>query len=351
MPNELKGMPQTDIISSLPLAGGGIARAAYAAALKANVQPDSLLTNAGLTADQLKDSAARIGAQNQIKFLNLVAGALQDQFLGIRLAQSIQLRELGLLYYVMASSETLGDALTRVARYCTIQNEGVRLIFQRHKHVSLALEYAGVPRGADRHQIECITVLLLRLSQEFTGRRLSPDIVQFTHYRNSVPADIKSVFSCPINFGAHADEIIFPLSTASIPIVNADAYLNTLLMKYCEEALTSKRAKQDSWRSRIENAITLLLPHREVSLETIAQRLGVSKRTLARRLAEENVSFLEVFNELRLDLARQYLRDDGLSVAEVAWLLGYQEISAFSHAIKRWTGQSASQLRSGTRGS
>jgi transcriptional regulator GlxA family with amidase domain len=82
--------------------------------------------------------------------------------------------------------------------------------------------------------------------------------------------------------------------------------------------------KESAWRLRVENAIAPLLPHGEVSVQKVAETLGVSQRTLARRLGDESVTFLEVLNELRRGLARQYLCEDGLRIAEVAWLLGYR---------------------------
>jgi AraC-like DNA-binding protein len=162
-----------------------------------------------------------------------------------------------------------------------------------------------------------------------------------------VPADVKAVFTSAIRFGAGVDEIVFPLSARSVPIVNADPYLNSFLLRYCEEVIARRRVRQGTWRLRVENAIAPLLPHGEASVQKVAERLGVSQRTLARRLGDENVTFLEVLNELRLGLARQYLSEDDLKIAEVAWLLGYQEISAFSHAVKRWTGETPTQWRSG----
>ena len=114
-------------LSDIPTAGGGISRAAYALASDTKLSVGSLLRRANLSLEQAKNPRLRIAVGDQIKFLNLVADELDDEFLGIRLAQTADLREVGLVYYVMASSETLGEALQRVARYSTIQNEGVRI--------------------------------------------------------------------------------------------------------------------------------------------------------------------------------------------------------------------------------
>src|SRR5262249_37752535 len=145
-------------------------------------------------------------------------------------------------------------------------------------------------------------------------------------------------FGCDIEFGATVDEVVFPLSIADIPIVSADPYLNTLLIANCEEALSHRRMKWGQFRSVVENAIAPLLPHGNTQASEIACRCGLSQRTFTRRLRLENLTFLEVLNNLRCDLATQYLADHGLSISQIAWLLGYQEISAFTNAFKRWTG-------------
>ena len=82
-----------------------------------------------------------------------------------------------------------------------------------------------------------------------------------------------------------------------------------------------------------------LLPHGKAQAGEIARRLGVSQRTFARRLLAEGVTFSEVLESLRLHLAQRHLADLSLSISQIAWLLGYQEVSAFTHAFKRWTGR------------
>jgi len=97
--------------SSLPTATGAIARAAYARALEARLEVGPLLKSSNLTTHQINNSHFRIPVKNQIQFLSVIADRLPDPFLGIHLAENIELREMGLPYYVITSSETLGDAL------------------------------------------------------------------------------------------------------------------------------------------------------------------------------------------------------------------------------------------------
>ena len=117
-------------------------------------------------------------------------------------------------------------------------------------------------------------------------------------------------------------------------------------MNYCEEALSRQPATLGSFRSAVENAIATLLPHGKAQATEIARRLGVSQRTLARRLLAEGVTFSEVLESLKSHLAQRYLADSSLSISQIAWLLGYQEVSAFTHAFKRWTGRTPRDARS-----
>ena len=331
--------------SSLPTAGGAIARAAYARALEARLEVEPLLKSANLTPQQIKNSQVRMPVKNQIQFLSVVADKLPDPFLGIHLAENVELREMGLVYYVIASSETLRDALMRLARYIGLTNEGVRITCHEGKDITVKFEYVGVSRLSDRHQIECFVVILIRLCRLLTGRSLSPTGVKLAHRRTELPAEIKKVFGCKVAFGSNVDEVSYPRTANSMVTVNADTYLNSLLVRYCEEALSSRRVQSGAWRLKVENAIVPLLPHGQAKIGEIAKTLGISTRTLSRLIASEGCTFSGILDAMRLDLAKSYLLEHNLQNSEVAWLLGFGEVSAFSHACKRWTGKTPKQLR------
>jgi Arabinose-binding domain of AraC transcription regulator, N-term len=118
----------TKRLGTVPAAAGMIARLAYARARQAGIELDALLKKADLTEQQIADRGARFAVNRQIRLLNLAASALQDEFLGFHLAQQLpDLRELGMLYCVAASSDTLADTLRRTARYSSTVNEGLSI--------------------------------------------------------------------------------------------------------------------------------------------------------------------------------------------------------------------------------
>jgi AraC-like DNA-binding protein len=322
---------------------GLTSRLAYAHARAHGIVVRPLLRRVGLSADDLENPRTRIAVSEQIEFLNLVADALGDDMLGLQLASQFELRMAGLVYYVFASSHNLREVFERGARYSAVVNEGVLQKFVDGRLVGLAISYSGVRRQADRHQIEFWVVALLRMCRELTGRQLRPARVRLTHFRGHGQARLSRLVGCPVEFGADADEILFPREVLQLGVVNADPYLNRLLVDVCERAL-ARRTPPDSFAARVENAVAPLLPHGQARVSAVAGRLGVSARTLARRLAEQGLTFSQLLGRLRLDLARRYLVQEQLPISKVAWLLGYQEVGAFSHAFRRWTGKSPSEV-------
>ena len=131
---------------SIPSATGGIARLACARMRKAGKGMANVVSEAGLTVAELKEPSLRLEVRTQIKVLELAARELQDEFLGFHLARNFDLREIGLLYYVMASSNQLADALSNAERYCKINNEGVQLRFLSDRAAVIALDYVNVDR-------------------------------------------------------------------------------------------------------------------------------------------------------------------------------------------------------------
>jgi AraC-like DNA-binding protein len=178
-----------------------------------------------------------------------------------------------------------------------------------------------------------------------TGRNIVPQHFGISHHRSGTNAEMARFVGAPVEFGATADEFVLNTNARELPLVHADPYLNSLLSKYCEAVLVGRRGNESHLRIKVENTISSLLPHGRVVVDDVARSLGMSKRTLARRLADEGLNFTEIFQQLRRDLAVRYLEDRKLHVSKIAWLLGFNEVSAFTHTFKRWTGKTPSEMR------
>jgi len=327
------------------MAGGGLSRLAIARLKSAGVPVAPLLKRVGLTPEAIADPEERLSVRSQIALLDEAAIALKDDCLGFTLARDFDPREIGLLYYIMASSQSLGDALKRVARYSKITNEALVVGYQEGNRLILSLSYSGVPRHSDRHQIEFCMFGVLRICRVLTGQNVIPQHFSISHHRSGDNSEMARFVGTKVEFGADRDEFALNADARELPLIHADSHLNDLLLKYCEAALADRRGDMSQLRTRVENAISSVLPHERVRVEDVARSLGMSKRTLARRLSDEGLNFTEILQQLRRDLAVRYLDDRGLHVSKIAWLLGFHEVSAFTHAFKRWTGKTPSEIR------
>lgn len=331
-------------MARMPTTMGLSARLAGARARTRGVALRPLLEHARLNPQQFADARVRLPVGNQVVFLNLVSEALADDMLGLSLALDYELRRCGMFYYVLASSASLLDVFERGARFTAIVNEGVVQEYIHGRRIGIAMRYSGVKRPDDRHQIEFWLVSLLRICRHITGTRLKPALVRLSHYRAEGHARFARFMGCEVEFGASRDEILFPREAGRLRILNADPYLNRLLVEMCEQALARQRRASGSFAARVENALAPLLPHGKARAAHLAAEFGMSQRTFARRLAAEGLTFSQLLDGLRLDLARRYLLSEELPISKIAWLLGYTEVAAFSHAFRRWTGKSPSEV-------
>jgi len=307
---------------------------------RAKIDPRPLLAKAGISLLKLDEEPKRVRAESQILFLEVAAEALGDSALGLHLAQHFDLRECGLLYFVLAASPNLGEAIRNLVRYLAVSNESMPLVLsETAKRAVLAVKYK-IPRHTDRLFVEYAYAVLLRAFRELTGRSISPKAVTFVHSRSINKTEFDRFYGCSVRFRAPADTIVLPTELLSTPILTSDKYLLRILKDACEEVLAKRGKVSSTLRAMVENEIVELLPHGKAQVEIVASKLGMSNRTLARRLSEEGTSFAAILDELRRDLSARYLKDQALSLNQIAWLLGYSMVTSFNHAFLRWTGNS-----------
>ena len=171
-----------------------------------------------------------------------------------------------------------------------------------------------------------------------------PLAASFVHNRSGDLSLVRKLLGCDVQFDADADEINFNSAVMDLPAVGYDPFLHELMLRNCEEAIRVRPSNVSAFRTVVENAIGPLLPHAEAQAKTVAGRLGVSERTFARRLASEGLTFGEILDGLRRDLAVRHLEEPSLQISRIAWMLGFQQPSAFSHACRRWTGRARQNI-------
>jgi AraC-like DNA-binding protein len=343
--------------SALPTVTGFAAKQAIAALRKRGVAIVSLLRRAGLSERDLAGVGGsptdhRVPAEAQARFLDYAAEAMDDSAFGLHLAEQTDPRDAGIFFYVASGAKNFGEALALFERYFRIVNEAVRLKMRRTgEGLAAEVEFVGLPRHVVRQNSEFGISVILKALREIAGRNIRPTRVAFVHARNSDLQDFERFYGCTVEFGrgasegASSDLLEFSNDAITVPLITADVKLLKALKPFCDMAAKERRTAAGTLRAAVENEAERLLPHGKATAQTVAKALATSVRTLSRRLADEGTTFAEVIDQLRRSLALQYLKDPGMSLSQIAWLLGYEGSTSFNHAFKRWTGRSPSVAR------
>jgi AraC-like DNA-binding protein len=176
------------------------------------------------------------------------------------------------------------------------------------------------------------------------GDSFCPSRILFQH---SEPANVHAYyeyFRCELAFDADVTKLVMPVSVADEPLPG----FNPQIVQQMDQMIIDYLAKLDrnDVLGRARAAILKLLPSGEVSLESVANALNISARTLTRKLNDEGESFKNLLAKTRRDLSEKYIMDKSLTLTEISFLLGFSEASSFSRAYKSWTGRSPSLHRS-----
>lgn len=330
---------------ALSTSTGVVSRLAAQRVIQTGRMLGPLLGEAGLHSNFLEDANLEVSARSQVTFLNLVADSLQDSLLGFHIARDFELRELGSFYYLLASSDAIGPAIDAATRYNFVMNEVVRVQQKKTNRFSITYDYFGLERHRDRHQLEFWITCTLRLCRHLTNMELIPSSVEIIHAQEGDVSEMEKYFGSRVSFGAQEDRISFELPIADLPLVTADPYLNRIIQDYHQKNSDQQRKFHEPLRIRVENAIGPRLPHGTAAIGNIASDLGMSSRTLSRRLADDGLTFTTILDDVRSNMAQRYLANRMLSVSQIAWLLGYKELSSFVHAFQRWTGMTPTGAR------
>jgi AraC-like DNA-binding protein len=266
--------------------------------------------------------------------------------IGLEIGSGVQPRHVGVLGYLVLASATLGDAMLAYQRYERLFYgvdiaEVEAMSTPQGPMVEIRWENAGLSSTADELAIAALVTFLRRQ----VDNPPPPARIAFMHrVSTEVAADYECFFGCPVFFGDSHVRVRFPAGYLAMPMPRSDPALRVLLDRQAQ-ALLAALPESAGFDRALQQMLLRLLPEGEASLERLAKELHQSPRTLQRRLAAGGLSWQQLLDRTREQLARQYLADRSLSMSDIALLLGYTEQSALTRAVKRWTGKSPRQLR------
>lgn len=269
-----------------------------------------------------------------------------NDILGFQRGQVCEMRRAGLICYVGLSSPTVLDFYKNMARYRRVFSDAIEVDIDQLETTGLLTWYSNVPGTIVRRQfVEFGTAGTMTALRQSVGKRITPKGVTFKHARKTNLDEFGRFFGCEVRFSASVNSVRLNLSDLDLPLQTADNELYSVLTQYCDEVLSRKSTRSPDLLLDVERAIVDRLSIGEATQEEVASALGMSPRTLSRRLAKEGTTFFKTLEDLRKSLATSYLKDSNLMLAEISYLLGYAGLSSFSEAFRRWTGQSPGQYR------
>jgi AraC-like DNA-binding protein len=246
---------------------------------------------------------------------------------------------------VVLNSPTIAVALENTARYLRLYNEAATVAFVRSETRGyLHHQLHDVPRHDRRHQHEyglTVGVATIRL---MAGSDWRPLEVHFEHEPPARTHEHTRVFGAPVLFRCEGNALVMEGEFCDRHVPASDRRLYPILEQYLERQFETSPA-DDRFAATIRSAIENAMRDGEPRVGRVASAVGVSVRTLERRLAESGLHYKTLVDDIRRRLALRYLRDHTQTLSEVAYLLGYSELSAFTRAFKRWTGVTPSAHR------
>lgn len=269
-----------------------------------------------------------------------------NDILGFERGIERDMRRSGLLSYVGLSSPTVRDFIKNFARYRRVFTDVVELDESRLDQECVLSWYFRVPARVERRQlVEFGASGILSGLEKAAHQKLRLRKVCFRHLRKTHIDVIEDFLGCPVEFGAAENAFFFDPSALEVPLATADHELYSVLRQYAEDVLDHGRRNTSALIVDVERAIAARLAAGEANQDRVARALGFSSRTLARRLAQEGTTFFCTLQELREGLAISYLKNSDLGLGEIAYLLGYSNLSSFTDAFKRWVGVSPGRYR------
>ncbi len=294
----------------------------------------------------LEDPDSRMPFAQLVALYEKAAELTGDANFGLHIGESVDLSAFDVVGYCALNSSTLGAAFARVARYHSIWTDGALFTLETDRETSAVVySYVETSLPATRQDTEMTLATVTTLCRRIATPDFHPTTVEFQHAAPVDLSDHQRLFDCPVKFNSPANRLSFPSSFLSLPIARADASLCALLDRHAEELLV-KYPPRDSLIEQVRNLIAEEFRGGEASLERVADRLGLTPRTLQRKLQELGTSYNDVLDQLRRQLAIRYLREPRMAICEVAYLLGFSESSSFHRAFKRWTGLTPKDFRS-----
>lgn len=301
------------------------------------VPHERIFQQAGVDPARLSDGGNRYSQEAVSKLWRVAVGETADPYFGLKLAAHIRPSTFHVVGYAMSCSATLGNALQRFARYGRLVSTSATVTQTQtssHRTLSFSFETGDAPPICQT--IDAVLAGIACFSSWIVGENVRPAEVHFRHACPGTEEEYAKILQCPVHFGRSQDCIVFNASDMNRPILAADEQLAAMLDHMALNQMTQMSRR---FSLKVRDYLRKELSNGEISKRQTASAMYMTERTLLRRLKDEGTTFQEILDQLREQLAYEYLHRSNLTVQDVSALLGFSDASTFSRAFKRWTGR------------
>jgi AraC-like DNA-binding protein len=281
-----------------------------------------------------------IGVDALERLYERAATVTKDPDFGLHLARDFPRGTYGIVEFLARSSAIVGEGWRRIVELAALMNDRVTVrLDEGPRTARLRHAVVGRPRGYGRHGNEFFVPAVLSQTRLLVS---TPIVVVRAWFAHARPPDTSEharlLGTDDIEWGVGENGLEVPASVLSLAVGSADAPLSSVLAREAKKALSVAPPPARSLADRVRASVAALLDRGAPSLEDAAATLHMSPRTLQRRLAEEDTTFVKVVDGVREERARAWVGEGRLGLAEIGFRLGYADLPAFLRAFKRWTG-------------
>jgi AraC-like DNA-binding protein len=308
--------------------------------------PVSFLSEFQLNEEMIQNPKQMMPYLSLIRMLEKAAAEFDCPDFGMRAGLKQGMNVLGPIAVLAQHASTVENALHHIIKYIGYHSPAVHLTLDppsSEKYRGLHLNITLTQGQARAQTLELSMLLTLRVMHVLTGQSYQSCPVHFRHSRVSPMAKYRSTFKVPVTFEQPENVVYIPSQTLTLAMRQSDPALRQTMEEYLAQSINSE---DDPLEGKVRSLVISLLPlKRRCTISLIARHIAVSERTLQRRLKKENILFEELVDDVRRELAEDYLKDKRMAISQVAGLIGYGQQSSFNRACTRWFGRSPKVIR------
>lgn len=339
LPADTPNMPNTPLV-----AASSILALVHYLDCRGVLNRDQVERITGTTLDALKDPDLRVPAEYHYRLWEYAEQVTGDPAVGLHAGQVVDPERMGLVGHVFFNCDTLGEAVTQYVRLHRLINESVTLSFEQTGDLAVLAWQPDHPGHYCRQDMDRTLAAALSRTRHFIHPAITAQWAEIAHPETSYAGEYATLLGGPVTFNHATTRLAFSSRHLSHAIPHRNPYVYSAVLKQVNGVLARLQTRRTFGR-KIRRLISRQMATDRIDADTLARQCHMSRQTLYRRLKKEGVSFHELVEQVRKDKALRYVAADHYALGEIAFLLGFSELSAFSRAFKRWTGRAPAQYR------